>query len=461
MPSSPSPATAPASPGFDPRNQTFYLTGPHNMAIPVWVPNVDQIMQMMLGTSINYGSQIGASLLMLLVTLTLTSKSRFSRAATLINVAGLVISVIRCVLLTLYFTSSYVEFYGLFSGDHTYVQRTDTRISAVATLFALPQLILIEAALFLQAYSMVKLWPSVWRAVVLVVSVLIAVCAIGFKAATVSERVRLILGFYSAPVPLWLNQVDLTFTATTIFWFCFVFIIRLVIHMWEYRSILPPTGGVSAMEVLVMTNGVLMLVPVIFAALQLSDFSTFEAGSLVDTSVIVLLPLGSLIAQTITRPDGYAQRSNANGAGAGSGAGGRSRPGGGLGNSRGGHSGAYSRAATNTPNTVDNKTGIMHSYSNSKNNNDFGTWSHSSDANSTNAKISGGIATQVRIQSNQSGSGSGLPSPGLPGSRTRNNSLAVVDPIEKQLQEIDATSLPAIDGRVWVDREVEIRRGMV
>lgn len=204
---------------------------------------------------------------------------------------------------------------------------------------------------------------------------------------------------------------------------------------------------------------------VIFAALELSGFTTFESGSLVYTSAIVLLPLGSLIAQAMARPDGYVQRSNTSGASAGSGPSGRQGSNG-IGGSNGGHSGAYSRAATNTINTVDSKTGIMHHHSNStsKNNADFGTWSHASDANSTNAMIAGGIATQVRIQSNQSGFGlpnSGLPSPGLPGSRTRNNSLAVVDPIEKQLQEIDATPLSTNDGRVWVDREVEVRRDMV
>lgn len=485
MASPSSPTVAPATSPFNPRNQTFYLEGPHNMSIPVWLPNVDHIMQIILGTSINYGSQIGACFLMLLVTLTMTSKSRFSRASTLINVAGLVIGTIRCVLLALYFTSSYIEFYTLFGGDYSRVRPTDTRISAVATFFSLPQLILIEAALFLQAYSMIKLWPSVWRTVILVMSVLIAVLAIGFKFAAVVMRMRATLGFYHAYASLWLYEVDLAFTATTIFWFCFVFIIRIVIHMWEYRSILPPMGGVSAMEVLVMANGILMLVPgtllaplsyflfivcpppltliVVFAALELGGFTTFEAGSLAYTSVIVLLPLGSLIAQTMTRPDGYASRTKINSGGGASGASGNS-PRHGNGNGGGsGHSGAYSRAATNTLNTVDSKTGIMghsSSGSNSKHNNtEFGTWSHASDANSTNAMISGGIATQVHIQSNSKSS------PGSPGvtatSRTRNNSLAVIDPIEKQLQEIDATPLSTIDGRVWVDHEVEVRRDMV
>lgn len=253
-----SPTQAPPN---DPRNQTFFLQGPHNASIPVWVPAVDKVLQQALGTAINYGSQIGACFLMLLVTLTMTSKSRFSRASTIINIAGLAIGTVRCTLLALYFTSSYLEFYMFFTGDFSRVNANDTRISAAATFFALPQLVLIEAALFLQAYSMIKLWPSAWRAAILVLSAVIAAFAIGFKFASVALRMRSTLDFYVNFSVLWVYEVDLAFTATTIFWFCFIFIIRLVLHMWEYRSILPPMGGVSAMEVLVMANGILMLVP--------------------------------------------------------------------------------------------------------------------------------------------------------------------------------------------------------
>ncbi len=246
------------SDSFDPLNQTFFLEGPGNMSIPVWLPDVDSITQVVVSGAICYGSQIGACFIMLLVTLTMTSKTRFWRAATIINVSGLVIGTIRCTLLALYFTSSYIEFYTLYSGSDTF-SANDTRISAAATFFALPQLIMLEAALFLQAYSMIQLWPSVWKSLTIALSVLVAVFAIGFKGASVG--VRLHNEFSDTGSFLWLFKTDLAFTATTIFWFCFVFIIRLVIHMWEYHSILPPMGGVSAMEVLVMTNGILMLVP--------------------------------------------------------------------------------------------------------------------------------------------------------------------------------------------------------
>ncbi|CAK7206371.1 pheromone alpha factor receptor [Sporothrix eucalyptigena] len=434
-------SSSPALEPFSPRNQTFYLEGPHNMSIPVWVPNVDAVFQQAISTSINYGSQIGACFIMLLVTLTMTSKSRFSRASSIINIANLIIGTIRCTLLALYFTSSYLEFYTFFSNDYSLVSHTDTQISAAATFFALPQMILIEAALFLQAYSMIRLWPSVWRAVILALSVLIAASAIGFKFASVVMRMKASLGFYISYSALWVYQTDLAFTATTIFWFCFIFIIRLVIHMWEYRSVLPPLGGVSAMEVLVMTNGVLMLVPVVFAAMELGNFTSFEAGSLTYTSVIVLLPLGSLIAQSVTPSDSYAVRSNNSGVSGISGSNNNTCNGGGSAIGRGVGGGAYSRAATN--NTVTSM----------KSNEDFGTWSHASNG-TTAAMIQGSTSTQVNIQSDSSQSSN----PGF--DRTRKNSVAV-DPIEKQLQEIDATPLSPFSGRVWVDREVEVRRDMV
>ncbi|CAK7216143.1 pheromone alpha factor receptor [Sporothrix curviconia] len=435
-------ASSPASAPFDPRNQTFFLEGSHNMSIPVWVPNVDAVFHQAVSTAINYSTQIGACFIMLLVTLTMTPKSRFSRASTVINIAGLVIGTIRCTLLALYFTSSYLEFYTFFSGDFSLVKATDTQISAVATFLSLPQIILIEAALSLQAYSMIQLWPSAWRAVVVALSVLIAAGAMGFKCASVILRMRSSLDFYIGWSALWVYEADLAFTATTIFWFCFIFIIRLVLHMWEYRSVLPPMGGVSAMEVLVMANGILMLVPVVFAAMELGGFTTFEAGSLTYTSVIVLLPLGSLIAQSVTRSDSYIMHSGNSGGSAASGS--RNTRNGSGSAGAAGVGGAYRRAATS--NTVTGK----------KSNNDFGTWSHASDG-TTVAMVQGTVSTHVNIQSgsshSQGGSNMGM-------DRTRNISLAV-DPIEKQLQDIDATPLSPHEGCVWVDREVEVRRDMV
>lgn len=54
------------------------------------------------------------------------------------------------------------------------------------------------------------------------------------------------------------------------------------------------------MDVLIITNSILMLIPVLFAGLEFLDPATgFESGSLTQTSVVIVLPLGTLVAQRI------------------------------------------------------------------------------------------------------------------------------------------------------------------
>ena len=436
--SAPSPAE-----GLRLLEQAFHIQGPHNASVTVSVPYIDKVYSTAMATSINYASQIGACFVMLLVMLTMTSKSRFSRASTVINIVALVIGTVRCTLLSYFFTSSYLEFYRISSGDYSTINTGDTRASNAATFFVLPQLVLIEAALFIQAYSMIKLWPPLWKHVTLAISVLIVLFTSAFKTASVVLRIERTLSLSVGIASKWVYEADLAFTATTIFWFCFVFIVRIVLHMWEYRSVLPPMNAVSAMEVLVMTNGVLMLVPVVFAAMQLGEVSTFEAGSLCYTSVIIVLPLGALIAQNMSRNRSANNSGGSGGSGAGRGPGnGGSNP-----NSTAGHYGAYSRATSDTAN---NK---RHFLSN---------WSHASDATATT--VTGGGAAQVRIQGGSGKFGrhggarlGSIDTSGETDSFAKSKTTAM-DPLDQELALID-TALP--DHSVWVGHEIEVRKEMV
>lgn len=259
------------STSFNPLNQTFAILAADGATeIPVPVAEVDELYTIALNTQINYGSQIGACFVMLLVVLAMTPQNRFARVPTLINTAALVIGVIRTVLLSLYFPSSWFEFYALVSGDYEFVAPRDYHISVVATVFAVPQLMLIEAALALQAWSMLRLWPDWLKWPVLFASAGVITVAVGFEAAAEAIQIKGILQGYDVKSVVWVRQVDLACTTTSISWFCFLFIVRLAMHMWTHRSILPSVKGLSAMEVLVMTNGVLMLVPGAFVCFPVS-----------------------------------------------------------------------------------------------------------------------------------------------------------------------------------------------
>lgn len=247
---------------FNPRTQVFSILGPDGVTeIPVSVPEVDALIFAAGTAQVNYGSQIGATFIMLIVVLTMTPKKRFRRVPTLVSIAGLVFNLIRCVLLSLYFTSSWVEFYTFMAHDISGVAQHDFNITVVATVFNIPVLILIEWALAIQAWSMTKLWSPPYKWAAVTVSAGLVVAAVGFKFASAVLQSLGAISDIDLTNVLWVRKADLVLSMTSITWFCFLFVIRLLMHMWMHRTILPPVKGLSAMEVLVMTNGILMLVP--------------------------------------------------------------------------------------------------------------------------------------------------------------------------------------------------------
>ncbi|TLS27484.1 hypothetical protein PpBr36_05443, partial [Pyricularia pennisetigena] len=288
----------------DPRFQTITiltpsLTGSGFDQVETTPAEISSVYFLAFNTAIGYSAQIGACFIMLLVLLTMTAKARFARIPTVINTAALVVSIIRCTLLVVFFTSTMMEFYTVFSDDFSYVHPNDVRRSVAATVFAPLQLALVEAALMVQAWAMVELWPRTWKVSGIAFSLLLASVTVAFKCASAAITVKSALEPLDPRPYLWIRQTDLAFTTAMVTWFCFLFNVRLVMHMWQNRSILPTVKGLSPMEVLVMANGLLMVFPVLFAGLYYGDFGQFESASLTITSVVLVLPLGTLVAQRL------------------------------------------------------------------------------------------------------------------------------------------------------------------
>jgi pheromone alpha factor receptor len=212
--------------------------------------------------SIEYGSQIGANFIMLCVVLAMTPRTRFRRLPTLLSIASLAINTARMALLAVFFVTPWLDLYVIISGDATFVPRSAFNLSAAATTLSVPVNVLILWALGLQAWSMTKLWRARVKIPAMGVSVVLILLTVTFSMMTTIIQTRAIL-FAEMPKEslVWVRQVYLAFITTAICWFCFLFNIRLVVHMWTNRTILPSLKGLKAMDVLVITNGVLMFVP--------------------------------------------------------------------------------------------------------------------------------------------------------------------------------------------------------
>lgn len=250
----------------DPVGQIIMLTLPNGQAEPVPLSVVDNSNNIMIVTSIGYGVEIGASLVMLAAILTMTPKTKFWRLSTYLNIASLCNNIIRVVLLATYFNSSYVAFYALYSHDYSHITSTDRATTVASTAMTVPQNVLVMSALTLQAWAMVRLWPRAYKWVIFAMSVILVLLEIGFMAAAEAYQIMQLsvdfaVGHELVVQHLWVRYGFLGLEVTCICWFCFLFICKLLTHLWTSRSFLPKTKGLGAMDALVMTNGVLMLIP--------------------------------------------------------------------------------------------------------------------------------------------------------------------------------------------------------
>lgn len=262
MASNASPApSGPATP-FDPLNQTSTILFADGVTpIPFNTYFVSQVYIQATSLSILYGSQIGVCFMMLAVMLAMTPRVRFRRLPTLISVAALTVNLVRMVLLAVFFTTTWIDLYVIVSQDASVVPRSDFNLSAAATILSVPVTALILAALFVQAWSMVRLWSLVYKLPALALSLVLVLATLTFNMMTTVIQTRAILYADINQIADWVRQTYLGLITASICWFCFLFNVRLVMHMWTNRSILPSLKGLKAMDVLVITNGILMFVP--------------------------------------------------------------------------------------------------------------------------------------------------------------------------------------------------------
>lgn len=194
----------------------------------------------------------------------MTPRVRFRRALPVISILGLTLNMIRIVLLPIFYPSAWLSFYALFTMDYSFVPRVDYGISVAATALSIPVTMLIIAAFVVQAWSIIQLWQPVYRWGAAIFLLALVFFTIGFNFAGSIIQAKAILNVASPAADVWVRKTYLSLITISICWLYFLFNARLVMHMWSNRSILPSLKGLKAMDVLVITNGILMFVPGMF-----------------------------------------------------------------------------------------------------------------------------------------------------------------------------------------------------
>ncbi|KAG6053717.1 hypothetical protein E4U17_004411 [Claviceps sp. LM77 group G4] len=289
-------------------DQSITLLSP-NGPIVIPIPSIDAFNDESISVTLNYGFQLGACFLLLLVTLLVTKPHKILRPSSLLHLAGLSACLIRTAINQAFFHSPLNHFYPFWSGDYTSVPLSYMRTSVAGTCASLLLVIILEAALMHQAWTMVSLWPPSVKIPLVTLSALVSLLTVGWRFAFTVIQSNAVMGLAPARNLAWVVNGALVLNCLSICWYCALFNVKLALHLFVNRGILRSASvtvrkALTPMEILVMTNGVLMIVPVIFAGLEWAHFPNFESASLTHTSVALILPLGTLVAQQVSQASG-------------------------------------------------------------------------------------------------------------------------------------------------------------
>ena len=221
----------------DPFTQTITLHLANGTPLNIPLPELDQFMLYNVQISINFASQIGASLILLVVLLLLTKPDKRRAPIFITNVLSLALNVIRNILQCLYYTGPFSEIYAYYGQDYSRVAGKDYGISVAASVLTVLLLACVESSLLLQIRVVCCTLPSRYRLATYGVSILTALLAIAFRFALCVENSKFIVTLtYETSLELLDNAANIT-TSISICWFCAAFVTKLGFALDQRRKL--------------------------------------------------------------------------------------------------------------------------------------------------------------------------------------------------------------------------------
>ena len=188
---------------------------------------VDDVVQYCIRICINYGAQLGASIVLFVVLLLLTKPDKRNSAVFWLNTVALLANIARLVCQIVYFTTPFVKIYPYFTHDYTGVPQSAFANSVLGAVFVFFVVVFMEVSLVLQVQVVCSTFRRLYRRVLLAGSVLMALAPIALRLmlTVISSKhaVTLVpLGRYSN-----LESTTNIVVTVSICFFCTIFVVKL------------------------------------------------------------------------------------------------------------------------------------------------------------------------------------------------------------------------------------------
>lgn len=245
---------------FDPYTQNVtFLMADGVTPVTILVSDIDDWLFYGVKTSINFGAQLGACMVMFFVTAFLTRESQRSKPVYILNLLSLVLGSLRALLLALYFASPWVEFYSFFSGDTSRVDRSAFATSVAGTVIPLLMTITVNMSLVLQAHTVCKVMERKYYYAICALAFVVLLLAIGFRFAECITNSLAILSNFTYFSKSWISTGALVTETVSIWFFSIVFTWKLFWTVLTRKKM--GWTNLSPMQILIIMSCCTMIIP--------------------------------------------------------------------------------------------------------------------------------------------------------------------------------------------------------
>ncbi|KAF2238063.1 hypothetical protein EV356DRAFT_573657 [Viridothelium virens] len=279
---------------FDPFTQQITILLPDQTPMNITIDDIQEIVSYAAQVSINYGSQIGASLILLVIALLVSKIEKWRSINFILNTLALLLDFIRSVIISLYCTGPWWNWYSVLSGDFDNVPDSAYATSVAGTVLTFLLVLCLQASLINQVYVVCATARTLYKTCIMITTGIVALVVTGFQFANTILTAREALVQEVGP---WDDRIASATTITLTIGICFfslVFVLKLAYQIRErHRLGLKQFGP---MQILVVMGCQTLIVPVIFCGIQYKINLIPQASSLVPTTVALFLPLSALWA---------------------------------------------------------------------------------------------------------------------------------------------------------------------
>lgn len=276
------------------QNVTFYT--PEGRPIEISMYYLDWFYQYDIRLCINYGTQLGASIVLFVLLLLLTHSDKRGSAVFILNGVALLFNILRLLFQVIHFTTGFEKIYPYFSGDYSAVKSSAYAISIVSVIFQTLLVVCIMSSLVMQVHVVCATLRRRYRRPLLALSIIMAVVPIGFRMGFMVENCRYIINTAFMSDLWWLESATNIVITISICFFCAVFVTKLGYAIKQRRQL--GVRDFGPMKVIFVCGCQTMTIPALFAILQYFS-ATPELSSNVLTLVTISLPLSSIWAGAV------------------------------------------------------------------------------------------------------------------------------------------------------------------